>query len=142
MSGVCGTDTTGQMVDCGYCEAGQCLPGCRYNASAPSVPRCPEDLPVCNSATHSCQAKPGSTLLNTIVFRSLDCEGCTREGVNMSLVGDDIVLPQPRCKTVNLDHPDRLDFTSESTFRATIEEQNLGWENCWKVTDLNIGFGF
>ena len=33
-------------------------------------------------------------------------------------------------------------FTSMSTFRATIEEQNLGWENCWKVTDLNIGFGF
>ena len=54
----------------------------------------------------------------------------------MSLAGDDIVLPQPRCKTVNLDHPDRLDFTATSTFNANIEEQHMGWENCWKVTEI------
>merc|ERR1711936_821966 len=52
LAGVCASDTTGQMVECGYCEAGQCLPGCRYNSSALEIPRCPEGLPVCNSATH------------------------------------------------------------------------------------------
>ena len=133
LSGVCSTDPTGQTVDCKYCDGGQCMPGCRYNSSAPHLPRCPDGLPVCNSVTHNCQANSGSTLLNTIVFTSLDCVDCTREGVNMSLAGDDIVIPQPRCKAVNLDHEDRQDFSSTSTFRATTEEQHLGWENCWNV---------
>ena len=51
----------------------------------------------------------------------------------MTLVGSDNLLPQPRCKTVDLDHPDLPDFQSKSTFLATVAEQDLGWGNCWKA---------
>ena len=109
--------------------------GCRHNSSATEPPKCPDSLPVCNTETHHCQAKPGSTLLTTIVFSSQDCQGCTREGVNMSLAGSDIVVPQPRCRTVDLDHPGRDDFSYRSTFSTSqSEEIFMGWENCWNVS--------
>ena len=85
--------------------------------------------------THNCQASQGSTLLTQIVFNSKGCDGCTSEGVNMTLAGDSIITPQPRCKTVDLDHPDQVDFAAKSTFIANAAEQNIGWENCWQVTD-------
>lgn len=50
----------------------------------------------------------------------------------MTLVGDSIIVPQPRCKTVDLDHPDQVDFAAKGTFIADGSEQNLGWENCWQ----------
>ena len=53
----------------------------------------------------------------------------------MTLAGDSIITPQPRCKTVDLDHPDQVDFAAKSTFIANAAEQNMGWENCWQVTD-------
>ena len=87
----------------------------------------------CNVDTHNCQASQGSTLLTKIVFSSKGCEGCTTEGVNMTLAGDSIITPQPRCKTVDLDHPGQVDFAAKSTFIANAEEQNMGWENCWQV---------
>ena len=52
----------------------------------------------------------------------------------MTLAGDSIIVPQPRCKTVDLDHPSQDDFTAKSTFIANAQEQNLGWENCWQVS--------
>ena len=51
----------------------------------------------------------------------------------MTLAGDSIIVPQPRCKTVDLDHPGQVDFAAKSTFIANAEEQNMGWENCWQV---------
>ena len=51
----------------------------------------------------------------------------------MTLAGDSINDPQPRCKTVDLDHPDQVDFAAKSTFNAVPEEQDMGWENCWQV---------
>ena len=51
----------------------------------------------------------------------------------MTLAGDSIITPQPRCKTVDLDHPTEVDFAAKSTFIANAEEQNIGWENCWQV---------
>ena len=108
--------------------------GCQFSAGDEEVPRCPAGLPVCNTETHNCQASPGSTRLEKLVFTSHSCQGCSREGLNMTLVGSDNLLPQPRCKTVDLDHPDIPDFQSESTFLATVAEQDLGWGNCWKVS--------
>ena len=54
----------------------------------------------------------------------------------MTLVGDSIIVPQPRCKTVDLDHPDQVDFAAKGTFIADGSEQNLGWENCWQVKSV------
>ena len=51
----------------------------------------------------------------------------------MTLVGDSVIDPQPRCKTVDLDHPNQVDFAAKSTFIADPSEQNLGWGNCWQV---------
>ena len=51
----------------------------------------------------------------------------------MTLTGNEIILPQPKCRTVDLDHPDQQDFQSQSTFVASGEEQDLGWANCYKV---------
>ena len=52
----------------------------------------------------------------------------------MSLAGSDIVVPQPRCRTVDLDHPGRDDFSYRSTFSTSqSEEIFMGWENCWNV---------
>ena len=51
----------------------------------------------------------------------------------MTLTGNEIILPQPKCRTVDLDHPYQQDFQSESTFEAKREEQDLGWANCYKV---------
>merc|ERR1711997_602982 len=110
-----------------------CKPGCKYDSGSSEIPRCPVDQPDCNVDTHNCQASQGSTLLTQIVFSSKGCEGCTREGVNMTLAGDSNQIPQPRCKTVDLDHPDQVDFAAKSTFDATPAEQNMGWENCWQV---------
>ena len=73
-----------------------------------------------------------------IVFNSKGCDGCTREGVNMTLAGDSDQIPQPRCKTVDLDHPNQVDFATKSTFIANAEEQNIGWENCWQVSQSEI----
>ena len=56
----------------------------------------------------------------------------------MTLTGDSIITPQPRCKTVDLDHPDQVDFAAKSTFIANAEEQNMGWENCWQVTHQSL----
>ena len=68
-----------------------------------------------------------------IVFDSVGCDGCTKEGVNMTLVGTPLQIPEPRCKTVDLDHPNEVDYATKSTFVANGAEQNLGWENCWQV---------
>ena len=95
---------------------------------------------MCNIDTHNCQANPGSTLLMKIVFTSAGCEGCTKEGVNMTLVGTPLQIPEPRCKTVDLDHPNDVDYASKSTFVANGAEQNLGWENCWQVRLKNLLF--
>ena len=94
----------------------------------------------CNIDTHNCQANPGSTLLMKIVFTSAGCEGCTKEGVNMTLVGTPLLIPEPSCKTVDLDHPNDVDYASKSTFVANGAEQNLGWENCWQVRLKNLLF--
>ena len=53
----------------------------------------------------------------------------------MTIVGDSVIDPQPRCKTVDLDHPNQVDFAAKSTFNVDADhsEQNLGWGNCWKV---------
>ena len=107
--------------------------GCQYDAGAEEVPQCPTGLPVCNTETHNCQAAAGSTRLEKLVFSSHSCQDCSREGLNMTLVGSDMILPQPRCKTVDLDHPDLPDFQSKSTFIANEAEQDLGWGNCWKA---------
>ena len=56
----------------------------------------------------------------------------------MTLAGDSIITPQPRCKTVDLDHPNQVDFAAKSTFIANAEEQNIGWENCWQVSQSEI----
>ena len=56
----------------------------------------------------------------------------------MTLAGDSIITPQPRCKTVDLDHPNQVDFAAKSTFIANAEEQNIGWENCWQVPRRQI----
>ena len=114
------------------------LTGCQFDAGSDSVPRCPAGRPVCNTETHHCQAQSGSTRLEKLVFTSHSCEGCTREGLNMSLAGSDMLLPQPRCKTVDLDHPDLPDFQSSSTFLANVAEQDLGWGNCWKVVTWRL----
>jgi len=136
LSGVCATDETGETIDCQYCESNGlynvCKPGCKYDSGSSDIPRCPVGLDDCNVDTHNCQASPGSTLLTKIVFTSKGCNGCTKEGVNMTLAGDSIIVPQPRCKTVDLDHPSQDDFTAKSTFIANAQEQNLGWENCWQ----------
>ena len=133
LSGECSTDQWGQTVHCQYCEEGQCKPGCGSDHGSDQVSSCPAPLPVCNPDTHQCQPARGSTLLETIVFTSDSCQGCTREGVNMTLTGNEIILPQPKCRTVDLDHPDQQDFQSQSTFVASGEEQDLGWANCYKV---------
>ena len=138
LSGVCGTDQEGLTVDCEYCgKEGECLPGCSHDWGSPEVPRCPPGLPVCNTETHQCQAESGSTLLDKIVVTSHSCEGCITEGLNMTLAGNEVVVPQPRCKTVDLDHPNQVDFQSKSIFIASPEEQDMGWGNCWKV-QLNL----
>ena len=139
LTGVCATDQEGHTVGCQYCQDALCTPGCLHDYGSDQVPRCPQSLPVCNLQTHQCQADPGSTLLQEIVFTSHGCQGCTREGVNMTLTGNEIILPQPKCRTVDLDHPDQVDFKSKSTFVATTEEQDLGWANCWKVRDVSLG---
>ena len=51
----------------------------------------------------------------------------------MTLVGTPLAIPEPRCKTVDLDHPNEVDYVTKSTFLANGAEQNLGWENCWQV---------
>ena len=56
----------------------------------------------------------------------------------MTLAGDSIITPQPRCKTVDLDHPNQVDFAAKSTFIANAEEQDIGWENCWQVSQSEI----
>ena len=56
----------------------------------------------------------------------------------MTLAGDSIITPQPRCKTVDLDHPTQVDFAAKSTFIANAEEQDIGWENCWQVSQSEI----
>ena len=59
----------------------------------------------------------------------------------MTLAGDSIITPQPRCKTVDLDHPNQVDFAAKSTFIANAEEQNIGWEDCWQVSQSYfVGF--
>merc|ERR1712050_641796 len=50
----------------------------------------------------------------------------------MSLAGDSTQFPQPSCETVDLDHPLQEDFVSRSTFSASPEEPNIGWEDCWR----------
>ena len=56
----------------------------------------------------------------------------------MTLAGDSNQIPQPRCKTVDLDHLNQVDFAAKSTFIANAEEQNIGWENCWQVSQSEI----
>jgi len=50
----------------------------------------------------------------------------------MTLAGDSDQIPQPRCKTVDLNHPDQVDFATKSTFTANAADHYMGWENCWK----------
>jgi len=137
LSGVCDTDQeTGETIECKYCESNGlynvCKPGCKYDSDSTEIPRCPADQEYCNIDSHNCQANPGYTLLTKIVFTSDGCDGCTKEGVNMTLVGTPLAIPEPRCKTVDLDHPNEVDYVTKSTFLANGAEQNLGWENCWQ----------
>merc|ERR1711953_1425707 len=136
LTGVCATDDDGQTIECKYCESNGlynvCKPGCKYDSDSNDIPRCPVGLDDCNVDTHNCQASQGSTLLTKIVFSSKGCNGCTKEGVNMTLAGDSIITPQPRCKTVDLNHPDQVDFAGKSTFTANAADHYMGWENCWQ----------
>ena len=56
----------------------------------------------------------------------------------MTLVGSPNQIPEPKCKTVDLDHPSEVDFAAKSTFIANAAEQNLGWENCWQVNGQTV----
>jgi len=67
-----------------------------------------------------------------IVFTSSKCDGCVKEGVNLTLTGSDNLLPAPLCRTVDLDHPDKADYVSRSEFLAQPAEQNMGWDSCYQ----------
>ena len=114
------------------------LLGCKFDNNADgNVPQCPAAESVCNAETHFCQAQSGSTLLTKMVFNSNGCDGCTTEGVNMTLTGSIFVATPPECKTVNLDHPGTPDYVSKGTFLATHDEQNNGWASCYRVSSTN-----
>jgi len=68
-----------------------------------------------------------------MVFKSKGCDGCDKEGVNMTLTGSDSLASPPTCKTVDLDHPNQDDFSQTSTFNATTEEQYIGWDECYEA---------
>jgi len=49
----------------------------------------------------------------------------------MTLTGTFLQTPSPKCKTVDLDHPNRVDFMDSSQFLSIPSEQNYGWKNCF-----------
>jgi len=137
--GISGTCEAGvaEYTQCFYCDSNGlynvCKPGCKFDNNADgNVPQCPAAESVCNAETHFCQAQSGSTLLTKMVFNSNGCDGCTTEGVNMTLTGSIFVATPPECKTVNLDHPGTPDYVSKGTFLATHDEQNNGWASCYR----------
>jgi len=93
---------------------------------------CPVGEPVCDTDTHFCNAQAGATLLTQIVFSSSGCDGCSTEGVNMTLTGSDNLLPPPKCQTVNLDHPSTSDYAEKGVFDAVPAQQNDGWDSCYR----------
>ena len=142
VSGVC-TAAVAEQTQCFYCDASGlynvCKPGCLHDADSTDVPRCPVSEPICDTETHFCNANPGATLLDKIVFTSSGCEGCSKEGVNMTLTGSDNLIDPPKCRTVDLDHPNQVDYVSRGEFNAQPAEQDMGWDSCYQVSAGHAG---
>ena len=94
---------------------------------------CPSSDPICDTETHYCNPQAGVTLLTKMVFTSSGCDGCSTEGVNMTLTGSEDFATVPECRTVDLDHPSTPDYTSKGVFEAIPSQQNDGWDSCYKV---------
>ena len=102
---------------------------------------CPASDPVCDTETHFCNQNSGVSKLIQISFTSSGCDGCATEGVNMTLTGSEDILPSPKCKTVNLDHPSTPDYTGEGVFDAIPAQQDDGWDSCYRVSSLLVKGG-
>jgi len=132
--GVCDTDKP-VYTQCFYCDTegsyNQCKPGCS-NGNGEGAPQCPASQPVCMENTHVCSQDSGARLLRQIVFTSQSCEDCVKEGVDMTLTGTDLEIPQPMCKTDGLDNPQNIDYVLRGVFTAEEQEVGWGWGTCYQ----------
>merc|ERR1719323_2678061 len=50
----------------------------------------------------------------------------------MTLTGSDNLIDPPKCRTVDLDHPNQVDYVSRGEFNAQPAEQDMGWDSCYQ----------
>ena len=77
------------------------LSGCRDDAHCPSGYKCD---------SHYCMAVSGLHLLRSVEVKSISCEACDKEGLKLTLQGNNHTSDVISCETNLLEHNNEVDF--------------------------------